>query len=253
MVRVQALLADRLGIRRWRNVIGGSMGGMQALEWATMYPGPGGQPDHPIARPPRASARRSPGATSGAWPCSPIPICAGATTTTPSPARGPTRASPSPARSPRSRYRSRRGVHRRFGRRLVDRLDVHPRQRFDVEGYLDYHGAKLVRRFDANSYLELNQAMDLHDLGRGRGGAANALARVRCPTLVAARPLRRPLPALQQRSLYDHLRGPRCRRHLVRHRLPPRPRRLPDRDGPARSTDLTVPRTWTRCMTTARS
>ena len=48
-------------------------------------------------------------------------------------------------------------------------------QRFDVEGYLDYHGAKLVRRFDANSYLAISQAMDLHDVGRGRGGVEQAL------------------------------------------------------------------------------
>ena len=50
-------------------------------------------------------------------------------------------------------------------------------QRFDVEGYLDYHGLKLVRRFDANSYLVIAKAMDLHDLGRKRGGVERALER----------------------------------------------------------------------------
>ena len=47
-----------------------------------------------------------------------------------------------------------------------------------MEGYLDYHGAKLARRFDANSYLVINRAMDLHDVGRGRGGMERALARI---------------------------------------------------------------------------
>jgi homoserine O-acetyltransferase len=52
-----------------------------------------------------------------------------------------------------------------------------------VEGYLDYQGDKFVRRFDANSYLRLNKAMDLHDVGRARGGPHRALARIRVPTL----------------------------------------------------------------------
>jgi homoserine O-acetyltransferase len=59
-------------------------------------------------------------------------------------------------------------------------------QRFDVEGYLDYHGAKLVRRFDANSYLTISRAMDLHDIGRGRDGVEKALQRVRVPTLTVS-------------------------------------------------------------------
>jgi homoserine O-acetyltransferase len=56
-------------------------------------------------------------------------------------------------------------------------------QRFEVERYLEYQGAKLVRRFDANSYLLLTKAMDLHDIGRGRGGTDRALARLKVPVL----------------------------------------------------------------------
>src|SRR5690606_25603094 len=70
----------------------------------------------------------------------------------------------------------------RFGRELVEPLDgFHLWQRFQVERYLEHHGDKLARRFDANSYLVLTKAMDLHDIGRGRGGIEAAMARVRCP------------------------------------------------------------------------
>src|SRR5699024_619426 len=70
----------------------------------------------------------------------------------------------------------------RFGREPVEELDGFSLwQRFQVERYLEYHGDKLVRRFDANSYLMLAKAMDLHDVGRGRGGTEAALARIRCP------------------------------------------------------------------------
>jgi homoserine O-acetyltransferase len=74
----------------------------------------------------------------------------------------------------------------RFGRDVVESIgggfDLW--QRFEVEGYLEYHGNKLVRRFDANSYLLLAKAMDLHDLGRGRGGIAAAMQRVQARGLV---------------------------------------------------------------------
>jgi homoserine O-acetyltransferase len=55
--------------------------------------------------------------------------------------------------------------------------------RFEVERYLEYQGDKLVRRFDANSYLLLTKAMDLHDVGRGRQGIDAAMARLACPVL----------------------------------------------------------------------
>ena len=78
-------------------------------------------------------------------------------------------------------------------------------QRFQVEGYLEYHGAKLARRFDANSYLLLTKAMDLHDLGRGRGGEASALARITVPTLVIGVDSDTLYPTYQQRAIVDAL------------------------------------------------
>jgi homoserine O-acetyltransferase len=56
--------------------------------------------------------------------------------------------------------------------------------RYAVESYLDYHGNKFTRRFDANSYVTLIEAMSSHDVGRGRGGIAQALARVTARALV---------------------------------------------------------------------
>jgi homoserine O-acetyltransferase len=53
-----------------------------------------------------------------------------------------------------------------------------------VEGYLDHHADKLARRFDPNSYLVLTEAMNHHDVGRGRGGVAAALARITASTVV---------------------------------------------------------------------
>ena len=72
-------------------------------------------------------------------------------------------------------YRSELELEQRFGRGHQD--DEHPFAggRYAVESYLEYHGEKLVRRFDANTYIVLSQAMNHHDVGRGRGGIAAAL------------------------------------------------------------------------------
>ncbi len=99
--------------------------------------------------------------------------------------------------------------NRRFGRKELDPLDGHFTlwQRFDVEGYLDYHGAKLARRFDANSYLVINRAMDLHDLGRGRGGMEWAFSRIRCPVLTMAIDTDALYPPYQQEMIRDLVRS----------------------------------------------
>ena len=84
-------------------------------------------------------------------------------------------------------YRSDQSFEARFGRSVVDSLDkFNMWDRFQIESYLDYHGSKLVHRFDANSYLVLNKSMDLHDIGRDRGGLSGALSRVKCHTLIVS-------------------------------------------------------------------
>ena len=86
-------------------------------------------------------------------------------------------------------YRSRASLEARFARAEAEAGG------FAVEGWLHHHGRALVDRFDANTYVTLTQAMDTHDVGRGRGGWREALATVRVPALVVSIDTRRALPA----------------------------------------------------------
>jgi homoserine O-acetyltransferase len=82
-------------------------------------------------------------------------------------------------------FHSRESLAMRFGRRPAVRPSLYPSfgGTFDVEGYIHYHGAALVRRFDANSHLYLTRAMDLYDLGRD-GGEERWLREIRAPMLL---------------------------------------------------------------------
>ena len=97
----------------------------------------------------------------------------------------------------------------RFGRELADGATLRDSldlwQRFEVERYLDHHGEKLVRRFDANSYLIIGKAMDLHDVGRGRGGVAGGDGRINAPTLTFGISSDILYPSYQQRQIRDLL------------------------------------------------
>lgn len=186
MVRTQALLADHLGIDRWLAVIGGSMGGMQALEWAVMYPERVGSLVT-IASAAAASPLQIGWSQAGRLAIVQDPRWRDGWYYEAEPGDGPHDGLMLARRIAQIHYRSDLSFERRFGRSTHDRLDTFALwDRFQVERYLDYHGQKLARRFDANSYLVLNKAMDLHDVGRGRGGVATALARVRCPSFVVS-------------------------------------------------------------------
>ncbi|NCY17317.1 MAG: alpha/beta fold hydrolase, partial [Actinobacteria bacterium] len=102
-------------------------------------------------------------------------------------------------------YRTEAEFADRFDRKEFDQLDngFSAWQRFQVENYLDNQGAKLVRRFDANSYLTIARAMDLHDIGRGRSGVQRALARITAPALTMAIDSDALYPPHQQEQLRD--------------------------------------------------
>ena len=103
--------------------------------------------------------------------------------------------------------------------------------RFAVESYLDHQGEKLARRFDPNSYLVLSEAMNSHDVGRGRGGVPAALARVTARVAVAGIDTDRLYPlALQDRVGPVAARGPPVHGDRIR----VRPRRIPARGRPGR-------------------
>ena len=83
-------------------------------------------------------------------------------------------------------YRSALELDERFGRIPQGEEEPLAGGRFAVQSYLDHHGDKLTRRFDANTYVVLNRAMITHDLGRDRGGVEAALASISARALVVA-------------------------------------------------------------------
>jgi homoserine O-acetyltransferase len=183
-VVAEAALADRLGISTWAAVLGGSMGGMRALEWAVTFP------DRVrrcivIACSAYASAEQI------AW-CQPQllairqdPDFAGGDYYDRS--RGPDLGLGLARRIAHVTYRSEPELHTRFGREAQGQEQpMGGGGRYAVESYLDHHADLLAARFDANSYLVLTESMNSHDVGRGRGGVQAALERVSAELIVVA-------------------------------------------------------------------
>jgi homoserine O-acetyltransferase len=218
VVRTQAKLADALGIHRWHAVVGGSMGGMQALEWGVMYP------DRvarlvAIASSTAASAQQIAWWSVGRRAIALDPKWRAGNYYDAAPGEGPHAGLALARMVSQVTFRSDDVFTDRFGREPVEPLAgrFEMWQRFQVERYLDYHGTKLSRRFDANSYLLLTKAMDLHDLARGRGGLAGALRRITAPVLSMGITSDLLYPEYQQRDLAAGVEavGGRARFHLI--------------------------------------
>lgn len=174
IVRSQVCLADSLGIERWFSVVGGSMGGMAVLEWAAMYP-ERVRSIAPVATTLAASPQQIAWSAVGRLSIANDQWFNGGDYY--DQAQGPANGLAIAREIALIHYRSDEEWVERFGRKPHDRLDRFDLWgRFEIESYLDHHGRKFPYRFDANSYLVLNRAMDLHDVGRGRGGSARALA-----------------------------------------------------------------------------
>jgi len=204
MVRTQASLADVLGISKWRCILGGSMGGMQALEWAVMYPDRVGSMVLASSTT-EASAQQIAWSHVGRSAIEADPEFYGGDYYESGAGHGPHRGLAVARMAAQVTYRTEQVFSQRFGRRSELPVSFSLDHRFDVESYLEYQGEKLVDRFDANSYLRLNRAMDLHDVGRGRSGVRAALARVEAPALVASVRSDTLYPPEQQRYLHQGL------------------------------------------------
>ncbi|MER6917115.1 homoserine O-acetyltransferase [Streptomyces sp. NPDC000594] len=205
-VAAEARWADLLGIGRWALVVGGSMGGMRALEWAV------GRPDRCAALLVLASTAAA-SAEQIAWAGVQLhairadPGWRGGDYHRADPGAGPHRGLGVARRLAHVTYRSEAELASRFGREPQEAEHPWHGGRYQVESYLDHHAGKLARRFDAGSYVVLTEAMNSHDIGRGRGGARSALRRVRARTLIAGVDSDRLYPLAQQRLLADAVPG----------------------------------------------
>ncbi|MFW5698953.1 MAG: homoserine O-acetyltransferase MetX [Planctomycetota bacterium] len=177
-VRLQARLLDHLGIERLHAVVGGSLGGQQALEWTLAHPE---RVDRALvlAAAPRLSTQglafnavgrysilHDEGFRDGAYYDGEGPDCGLAA-----------------ARMlAHITYLSEEGMHRKFGRRLQDKdaPEFGFGVEFAVESYLQYQGRSFTERFDANSYLYITRAMDYYDAARrwGNGDLRAACERI---------------------------------------------------------------------------
>lgn len=181
-VAVEVALADALGVDSFAAVVGGSMGGMRALEWAV------GHPDRVrsalvLATGARATADQIGLQTAQVMAIENDPAWQGGhyhgTGVRPEVGMGIAR------RVAHLSYRGEVELDERFGADPQPGEDPERGGRYAVQSYLDHQARRLVERFDPASYVTLTRSMNRHDVGRGRGGVGAALAGVRVPVVVA--------------------------------------------------------------------
>ena len=182
MVRLQKMLVDSFGIKRLLSVSGGSMGGMQALEWAVAFP------DSVVAAIPIATTTRH-----SAQQIAFNEVGRQAIMADPDWNEGNYYGKKLPARGlavarmvGHITYMSDDSMREKFGRRFQDKDEALPdfSKVFEVESYLRYRGSQFVDRFDANSYLYITKAEDYFDLTSGTGSLAGAFGKAKARFLV---------------------------------------------------------------------
>ncbi|AAT89625.1 homoserine O-acetyltransferase [Leifsonia xyli subsp. xyli] len=204
-VKAQAAFADALGIGRWAAVVGGSMGGMQALEWAVGFP-ERVERLAVIAAPPHSTADQIAFNSVQLGAIRTDPLFHGGSYYDEKDGEGPHQGLALARRMALITYRSLSELNDRFERTWQSGISpLGDGGRFAVESYLDFHGNKFTRRFDANSYLTLVQAMNSHDVGHDGSGLAAALSRVTATTLVVGIDSDRLFPVDGQELIASHL------------------------------------------------
>jgi len=195
MVRFQQQFLDQLDINGIELVIGGSMGGMQALEFIIMDRRPRsavliamGKAHTPwaigISHAQRSAIVGDPKWKGGDYPVSDGPFNGVATA----------------RMMAMITYRAPEDYNRKFGRKLQNEDG-----QFQIESYLNYQGEKLAKRMDAHTYITLTKAMDSHDIARGRDDYESILNRIEIPVQVIGITSDHLYPVSEQRELADLL------------------------------------------------
>lgn len=178
-VRLQAKLLDHLGIERLHAVVGGSLGGQQAIEWAMAFPNRVNR-CLVLTAAPRLSTQGLAFNAVGRFSILNDPHFRKGQYYGHTP---PSDGLAAARMLAHITYLSERGMHERFGRRLQNKKkpDFGFGIEFAVESYLDYQGRRFVERFDANSYLYISRAMDYYDAAQqwGDGDLVKACRRIR--------------------------------------------------------------------------
>ena len=179
MVAAEVAFSDALGIKKYQLAVGPSLGGMRSLEWAVQMP-------HRVG----AICTIGSSAVATGDQIGTCSIQIRAIKTDPhfnggdyyDKGKGPTEGMGIARRIAHLTYRTEAEMDVRFGRELQG----DETGRYAVESYLDHQANKLAHRFDANTYISLTEAMNSHDIGRGRGGVAAALSGITIPIVAVA-------------------------------------------------------------------
>lgn len=182
-VVAESLLADQLGVRRWALVVGASMGGQRALEWAIQFPERVGRLCV-IASNAATTSEQIALAHTQLLAIEGDPKFRGGDYYDAAPGDGPAAGLALARQIAHISYRSSEELQARFSRLPQHAEEPLECGRYAVQSYLDHAGWKLARRFDANSYLAITRAMVTHDVGRDRGGVDIALSQVQARVLV---------------------------------------------------------------------
>ncbi|AII04803.1 homoserine O-acetyltransferase MetX [Rhodococcus opacus] len=204
-VAAEKKFTDLLGIDKLASVVGGSMGGMRALEWAVTYP-------DQVA----SALVLAVGARATADQIGTQTTQIAAITSDPDWQGGDYHGT---GRIPRAglriarriahlTYRSESELDSRFANSPQDGEDPWRGGRYSVESYLQHQADKLVGRFDPSTYVLLSEAMNRHDVGRGRGGIAAALGKITAPVIVGGVDSDRLYPIRLQEDLANDI--PTC-------------------------------------------
>lgn len=182
-VRAEQRLAEHLGIKTWRYIVGPSAGGFRALEWACDVPD---QVENLIII---ASAAATT-ADQAAWSHTQLraidldPYFRGGDYFLAPESQYPVSGLELARQIAHSTYRSAQELNQRFGRYPQHEENPLAGGRYAIQSYLDHHGAKLAKRFDPGSYRVLSNALITHDIGRDRGGVKAALECISARSLV---------------------------------------------------------------------